>query len=858
MIKKRVGTLFVLMLLPFFCFSQEELLSTKDSLTISDDTNIEELNENDLSSKKRYKIKSLSISGVENYTPKQILLFTGLKIGQVVEIPGGNAISNAIKKLWRTHRFSEVDFYVESYEGNEVNLKVDLLGLPELNEFEGEGISKSKLEGFLEEVGLVDIEKEKKFRLSNNLQSQLRTKIVKHFYEKGFLDAKVGFTQTPIEDANLVNLKVKVEKGPRVKIRKINFYGNKEISSKKLKSKKVFTNTKRKNRLILGLLKSSKYFDEKFKEDLKRVDEVYKRKGFIDASIIDAKVTRVDKKNLELDIYIEEGNRYYLGDIEFQGNSVYKTELLREIISYKKGDPYDAIGINRRIQGSEKDDDIQTLYLDNGYLFASINAVEKSVEGDTINLQIRITEGLPARINNVTFSGNLQTNDHVIVRYLETRPGDLFSKSDLKNSFFSLSQSGLFDQKGINYDIKPNQEDNSVDIDWKLKESGSSQIELQGGYGNRRFIGTLGLTFNNFSLKGLFDKDSWRPIPMGDGQKLSLRAQAGANFQNFSFSFVQPWLAGRKAQSLSTSIYNSRFNQTANSNGRSVLNIWGGSVGLSRRLNKPDNFFRLSNTISFQNYGFDNYPLNVGTISFNDGFSNNLNYGISLDRTSAGPDPIFPTSGSNFSVGVKSTLPYSMFNNIDYNTISVQERVEWLEFYKFKFSGEWYQQIIGKLVLKTNSQFGYLGAYNRDRGISPFERFFVGGTGLVGNRFDGREIIPLRGYQDPSSAGGVGSRDVTPQGGGTVYNKFQLELRYPLVTGGTKVWALTFAEGANTWLLHNDFSPFELKRSAGFGIRIFMPAFGLLGFDFGYGFDNPVFDNQPSGWQTHFVLGQQL
>lgn len=804
----------------------------------------------------RYNLKALEVSGGTPYSTSQILRFTGLEIGEELEVPGAK-INNAIKKLWRTNLFSDVEFFATKIVGSDIYLRVNLIALPRINEVEIEGVKKSVRETFIKDNKLKENEK-----LTQNLINQTKINIRDYYTEKGFPDSKVDFQTTPVEGKNLAeDVKITVERGPRVKIKDIKFHGNNELRSGLLR-RKGFKNTTRKS--LRNLLKSSKLVPEKYEEDKENLIDVYKSYGFRDAKIVSDTVKRISEKRYEIDVTVDEGQRYYLGDVTFVGNSVYNTEVLERIFSYKKGDPYDAVGINQKVSGSPKDDDIHTLYLNNGYLFANAIPIEKSVQNDTIDLEIRIQEGEQATWNRVTFNGNIQTHDHVIARELMTRPGDLFSKSDIQRTYFRLGGLGYFDPQQITQDIRPNIEDNTVDIDWKLAPKSSSQIELQGGYGGGRFIGTLGLTFQNFSIGNLFKGEAWKPVPLGDGQSLSIRAQAGSYFSNYSISFTEPWIGGSKPTALSLSIYNSNYENLYSSQD-SKLRILGASVGLNKLLTWPDDYFRLNQAVSYQNYNFKNYRYNVGSIQYENGQSHNLAYQIGLSRLSAGNDPIFPTYGSDFNVSLKLTPPYSLMNSSkDYKALNeagdFEQLFKWLEYYKVQFSGNWYQEVLGKLVLRTGMEFGFLGTYNKDIGISPFERFFMGGTGLQANRFDGREIVPLRGYQDFTDGGGQVGRDITPLGGGTIYDKFLLELRYPITMGQqAKIFGLTFFEAGNTWADHKEFKPFELKRSAGVGVRVFMSAFGMLGFDFGYGFDPYLHSNgEASGWQTHFIFGQSF
>ena len=803
----------------------------------------------DYANAKTFKLKDIVVTGDTNYSKNQIIRYAGFAIGEEIELPG-TKVNNAVKKLWRSNIFSDIDLYVNKIEGDEVTLELALVSVPSLGEIKFNGVKKSQREDLIKQNKL-----NPGVKITQSLINSTNNKIKNYYTEKGYPNSTINVDRQPVtgkEDEE--NITLNVNKGERVKIKDIVFEGNKNLTSARLR-KKGMKNTKRKS---INFFKSSKMIPEKFQDDLKTLVEEYKSVGFRDAKVESYDIQKVDDKNVLVKIKVDEGKPYYLGNVTFSGNSIFTSEQLQRIFSYKTGDRYDAVGINKKISGSEKDDDIATQYMDRGYLFAKAIPVEKSVKNDTIDLDVKIFEGVQATLNKVTINGNTEAHDHILYRELRTKPGDLFSKSDIKRTKMELSQLGYLEPTQIVPDIQPNGENNTVDVEWKVAPKSSSQVELQGGYGAGTFIGTLGLTFGNFSIKNLFNRKAWKPIPMGDGQQLSVRAQAGNGYKNYSLSFVEPWIGGKRPTALSTSVYYSQYDYRDSYGEKAKLDILGASVGLTKLLTWPDDYFRLSNTISFQRYNFDNYALNVGNLQYENGSSNNLNYTIGLTRNSAGPDPIFPQSGSDISMSFTTTLPYSLINNKDYSNISDVEKFKWLEYYKVKAKAYFYKELAGKLVVKVGGEFGVLGTYNKKVGTIPFERFYLGGTGLNQNRFDGREIISLRGYEDATNSGGQ-TGDLTPSGGGTIYNKYTLELRYPITMSQTaKIFALTFAEGGNVWNNTSEFKPFELKRSAGAGVRIFMPAFGLLGFDFGYGFDKGFGQSERSGWQTHFIIGQQF
>ena len=803
-----------------------------------------------------YILKDIVVDGVKKYSPAQILRFTGLSKGEMVDIPG-QKISNAIKKLWETDSFSEVEVYVEDIDGQSVVLKFHLQDLMELGEvkFTGKGIGKSKNEKLAKDNNLKPGTK-----ITNNLISTLSNKIPDEYRKKGFADAKITIKdKVNANDANLLDWTVQVDKGKRVKIAKIEFDGNEQVSDKKLR-KKGFKDTKQKRLSISGILKPSKFIKEKYDEDKVNLIKYYNSLGFRDARVLSDSVWRSDK-GFNINVKLNEGKKYYIGNVSFIGNTSYTTDALQKLLGYRKGEIYDAVGFNKKVGedgGKEDDSDIKSLYLNNGYLFSKVEPIEKAVRGDSIDIEIRIKEGEKATWNRVTWSGNTTTHDHVILRSLRTKPGNLFSKLDIKRTYFDLAGMQFFDPQQVGQDVVPNPQDNTVDIHWTLVEKGSSQVQLQAGYGGNSFIGTLGLTFNNFSLRNFLKLKDFKPVPQGDGQTLSIQAQAGQYFKNYSLSFTEPWLFGTRPTALSVGLNHSSVHYTDMYGASQKLNIFSASAGLNKLLNWPDNYFSLYTGISFQSYNFSNYPFQFGSTTVNDGNVNNFSFNVGLSRNSAGYDPIFPTTGSNVEASIKFTPPYSLFQKKDYSNMSAQEKYKWMEFFKIKLKADSYTEILGKLVLRSSAEMGFLQGYKKELGAPPFERFYVGGTGLFGGRFDGRELIPLRGYENASTEGGT-SADITPYGGGTIYSRYAAELRYPISMNQTaKIFALTFAEAGNTWNNFSSFNPFQLKRSVGVGVRVYMGAFGLIGFDFAYGFDKYLGGTEPSGWQTHFLMNQSL
>nr|WP_246175143.1 outer membrane protein assembly factor BamA [Tenacibaculum aiptasiae] len=807
---------------------------------------------------KNYILGGITVTGLQKFSEQTVRVYTGLVDGQPIKLPG-DKLSSAIKKLYESKQFSEVDVYLSKRDGNTVYLQFDVTELPQLLNVTITGVSKSKRKEIQKETDL-----KKGAMVTDNLIVTTRNYIKKKYTDKGFLKTKVTLdTRKDTSDVNTVSMNIFIDKGKRIKIKEINFIGNKAMSSGALRG--AMKNTKRK---FLGRFwKSSKYILDDYKEDLESILEKYSENGYRDARILSDKLTWNDDNTINLEIELDEGRQYRFDDIKFIGNKKYSDEYLQSILRIEKGDIYNGKVLKERISGdgTPTSTDIQTLYHNNGYLFSQVNAVETKVKNDSITVEVRIREDEPATIKKVTVTGNDKTNDHVIFRELRVKPGDLFSRQNIIRSIREIGQLGFFDAN-VTPDVKPDYQNKTADIDFSVVEKGGSQIELQGGYGGGSFIGTLGLSFNNFSIRNIFNKEAYKPLPMGDGQKLSLRLQASRTFNTYSFSFTEPWLGGKTPQSLSFSVYLSnqyRFNFQTNAVDRSQsLSIIGATIGLGKRLNWPDDYFSLSQSISYQRIELQNYGYRVGSSNdvISQGNLNNLAYNVALSRNSAGPSLIFPTYGSEFTIRAKATFPYSLVNGKNYtepdNPTNEQrqaflaDKYKWLEYYKISAKGKWYTALADKLVLMSNFEMGYLGTYNDKLGLTPVERYFVGGDGIAQGQLDGREVIGLRGYENNR----LSSID-----GGSIYNKFQLELRYSITDKpSASIYTLGFLEAGNSYDNFSTFNPFNLKRSAGLGIRIFMPAFGLLGIDFAHGFDPLPGLTQKSGWQTHFIIGRQF
>jgi len=824
---------------------------------------------------KRYTLNNITVTGTQNFNENTVIAFTGLRKGDQLYIPG-ERLSNVTQKLWEQNLFSDIAFYVTNIDGDLVDLELYIVELPKLNEVTVEGVRKGQSKEIIKDNNLKPGTK-----ITKNLLTTTKNYIKDKFRKQGFFNTNVVIATTAYTDSTgaeiAKDMKIKVSKGDRVKVKSITFDGNNEIKDSKLRG--FMKNVKRKN--FLRFYKRSKFTEDGFEEDKERIIEKYKERGYRDAQIVSDTLIVNDDKNISLKLEVKEGKKYYFGDIRFIGNSVYPSNYLRQYLGIQKGDVYNGVLLQERIADNTEPDapDLTNLYQNEGYLFSEINPVEVAVRNDTIDYEIRIREGKEAYFDHVTVVGNDKTNDHVIYRELRTRPGQKYSKRNVIRTIRELGQLGYFDPEQLSPNFKNVDPNNgTLDMEYSVVEKGSSQIELQGGYGGGGFVGTLGLSFNNFSLRNIFNGEAYKPIPMGDGQKLSLRAQASSFYQTYSLSVVEPWLGGKKPVQLSTSFshtiqYLFNFQTRERDKNRSFL-ITGGSIGIAQRLKWPDDYFQLSQSISFQHYNLQNY--NTGLFTFGDGYSNNFAYTIGFGRNSTDVNPVFPRSGSNFLISAKLTPPYSAFNNIDYqglaeernelvsdlqqnpddvdaqNRISEidQTRFNWLEYYKVKFEGTWFTEIAKDLVLRPKAEFGFLGAYNNARGIPPFERFFLGGDGLGAFSLDGREVIQLRGY--PNQA-------LSDNDGNNIYNKFSLELRYPVTLKQlASIYVLAFAEGGAAYNGFRNYNPFDLKRSAGAGIRIFMPAFGLLGIDFGYGFDPILGGIDRNGWETHFIIGQQF
>lgn len=850
--------------------------------------NLGDLEELDYANPKKYEIGGITIAGVKYLDNSVLITLSGLTVGDVVSIPG-EKISKAIRNLWDQGLFENVIISISNVQGNLVFLEIELQERPRMSTFSFGGIKKSEADNIRDEIKLASGDV-----VTDNMIIRTKNTITDYFTEKGYLDTDVKITQ--IVDSlriNHVRLQIDIDKKEKVKIKSINISGNTEFEDQKVKKylketkeKGTFTPFANLEGLIfnvvkdivtlkftkvaddvndygnenvkLRIFKSSKFIKEKYDEDLATLINKYNSVGYRDAKILSDSMYRNPDNTVSIDLKLNEGSKYYFRDISWVGNTKYPDAFLNRVLRVEKGDIYDWELLNSNLSFNKTEDDVSSLYMNDGYLFFQANPVEVLVENDSIDLEIRVYEGKQAIINKVSVSGNTRTNDHVVVRELRTRPGQLFSRADIIRTTRELAQLRYFNPETINPNIQPNPADGTVDITYEVEETSSDQIELSGGWGYGRIIGTLGVSFNNFSLRNVLNLKKWRPVPTGDGQKLSLRVQSyGKGYISYSASFTEPWLGGKKPHSLTLSYYHSLY-----SNGypkddllRQSFVIDGITVGVGRRLTWPDDYFTLYTGVNFQRYKLQNYT-QIFTFGNGTGTYNNISLSIILARNSV-DQPIYPRNGSLVSVGIEFTPPFSGFSSTNYSELSDTEKYKMIEYHKWLIQAAYYTPITGNLVLMARAKFGFLGHYNSAIGTTPFERFYLGGDGLSGsNNLDGREIVGMRGY---------GNETLTPEyykqsnQGGTIYSKYTLELRYPLsLNPNATIFVATFLEAGNAWAKFDDFNPFSVYKAAGFGVRVYLPMFGLLGLDWAYGFDTvPGLPDAARG-QFHFSINSSI
>lgn len=842
---KKIYSLFALILFTIPAFSQirqqpaQQMPSYKiDGLDL------------DYFSPREFIIGGTTIQGTQ-YLDKGVLVkLSKLTEGERITLPG-EATSNAIKNLWSQGLFDDIKLSITKINYDTVYFEFDVVELPRLIAFEFSGVSKSQNTELQEKLS----NKAGKTILNTEIYNYTTNIVTKYLQEKGYFFTKVSFSTTPDPNQeNGVFLKVNVDRGNKVKVNQINFTGNKVFSDAKLK--KFLKKTKQ--RAFYKVFGPGKFNREKFEADKITLIEKIHAKGYRDAQVLRDSVYGINDKSIGIDIDIYEGPKYYFGDITWAGNAKYTTEFLSRVLGIEKGEVFSEEKLQKRLNGSTNGDDVSSIYLDDGYLTFNIDPVQTSVIGDTINIEMRISEGPQYTNNRIKLVGNTITNERVVMREIRTKPGEKFSKRDLVATVRDLGQMGNFDESKINPRPIPNAADGTVDIEYTVEEKPSDQIELSGGFGGGRIIGTLGLTFNNFSLKNLFNGSAYKPLPKGDGQKLSLRGQTNGKFyQSYSFSFSEPWLGGNKPINFGLSAYTSLQSNGLKSSSADYFKIRmnGVTVTMGTRLKWPDDLFRLSYSINASQYVLNNYP----GFLFSSGTSYNFNLTQEISRDSRN-NPIFPTDGSYFKFLVQATPPYSLLNNVNYLTATDKQKYKFTEYHKWKFDSQWFQRVAGKLVFKAQAQFGFLGLYNRAVGQSAFERFKLGGDGMQGFDFlQGSELIAMRGYANNSIIPFGANQTIAQNSGSPIFAKYVLEFRYPVLSSQqATAFLVTFAEGGNTWNKFSDFNPLNIRRSIGVGAKVFLPIFGLLGVDYGYGFDKIPGNPNANGGQFHFSIAQQL
>ena len=802
----------------------------------------------DYSLPKEYEIADVTISGVEFLQKEVLVSLSGLQKGRKISVPGED-ITEVVKKFWSQGLFADVQITATKIEDGKIWLDIYLKERPRMSSLKLDGIGKSESQDLMEKLNIRNGS-----QVTDDVLNNIRRIVKDHYIEKGFLNTQINISQQPdTVRVNMVRLNVDIDKQERVKIEEIFFTGNEVFPEKRLR--RIMKNTKKKN---WNIFKASKLIKKDFLEDKNKLIEFYNENGYRDMKILEDSVSILNEKRVNLYLTIEEGSKYYFGDITWIGNTIYPGEFLTQVLGIEKGSVFDQTIFDKRLYMDE--DAVNSLYLDNGYLFFSLDAVEVRVESDTIDFEMRMYEGKQATIDNIIIQGNTKTNEHVIRRELRTNPGDLFSKQDIIRSVRELAQLGHFDPEQINPEPLPNQSEGTVDLKYSLVEKANDQLEVSGGWGMGMLVGTIGVRFSNFAVRNFFKWNMWRPVPSGDGQTLSVRAQSNGRFyQAYNLSFVEPWLGGKKRNSFSVSLYHTKMNASSyggyssynyfDFNTDQYLKISGASIGLGRRINWPDDFFSLYNSVSYQRYDIKDY----GTFLFTNGIANNMSLTSTFARNSV-DQPIYARRGSSFEFSLQVTPPYSLINNKNYIGVSDQEKYRWIEYHKWKFKADWYLSLAGNLVLYTRAHFGYLGLYNNDIGPSPFEGFDLGGDGLTGYNLYGRETIALRGYENGSLTPVVGGKK-----SGNVYNKYTVEMRYPFTLNpSATVFGLVFLEAGKAWYSMDDYNPFLINRSAGVGLRAFLPMFGLLGIDWGYGFDAVPGNPDAHKGQFHFTIGQQF
>lgn len=847
------------------------------------------------SSPKEYEIAGIEVEGIEFLDNNALISLSGLRVGDKIKVPGSE-VTEAIKKLWKQGIIGNISIYASKVEGDQIWLTILMQERPRLTRYEIEGVSKTQAGEIEDKIDLI-----RGKILTDVVIKNTELSVRKYLESKGFLNAQINVVQQ--KDSVLRNsayLKVIIDRGQKVKIRNITFEGNESITSAKLRGKMKSTGMAPKFSLPTELIKnavhlanplnlyhfianpkkvskeeskeylakhvnfnffkSSKFIETDYEDDKNAIIAHYNSKGYRDAEIIEDTIYSIDNRFMSIEIKVDEGDKYYFRNIEWEGNYVYTDQQLGSVFGIRKGDVYDLELVNKKLTFNPNGPDISSLYMDDGYLFFNVTPVEIGVHQDSIDLEMRIYEGAQASLDKVTVSGNDKTNDHVILRQLRTVPGDKFSRANIIRTQRELSQLGYFDPEQINPNVVPNPINETADIEWQLVERSNDQIQLSGGWGGSfGFVGTLGVTFNNFSARNIFKPENWRGLPVGDGQSLSLQFQAnGRQFQSYSVGFSEPWLGGRRPNAFGINFSRSiqriiPFNSNVTQGWLKVTSV---GTSLGRRVKWPDDYFTVSNGLAYKKY--DLYNFTSRSLGFNTGVSNSITFNTTVSRNSVDA-PMYPTRGSLLSLSASFTPPYSLYDDVDYSNpdLPPEEEYKWLEYHKWNFDSKYYMPITGKLVLASRVHFGYLGTYSKERDVGPFERFEMGGDGLTGQNFLlGTDVIGLRGYPNNSITPPVDEKGIR---GGTMFTKYVLELRYPIsLAQSATIYGLTFLEAGNNTNDFSEFNPYNLYKSAGFGLRIFMPAFGLMGIDWGYGFDRIPGSLENSGPQFHFSIGQQI
>jgi outer membrane protein insertion porin family len=803
---------------------------------------------------KEYIVGGVSVTGTVHLDKEVLLQIAKVTKGDKLLLPG-EATSTIVRNLYKENLFDDVKLYVTKLNLDTVYLEIAIKELPRLSNLRLTGIRKSEIEDLnkkLDDKGKI---------VNTNLLSKTTATIKRYFKEKGFYTATVTIKQRPDPgDANSLILDVAVNKGKKIMINSVTFEGNKDFSQGALRGYL----SKTRSRKFYNLFGSKKFKEDKYLEDKQTLIEKMQEKGYRDAALLSDTVTKHDYQTVDVKIKIFEGHKYYFGDIKWSGNAKYNNDILNSVLRIKKGDVFSEEMLSKRLSGGGPGgDDVSSLYLNDGYLTYNADPVQTRLHNDTVDLDIRIFEGPQYTINRVTVKGNDVTNDKVVIRELQTLPGQKFNKALLVESTRVIGQLGNFDdQKTEPRPVNINPQDGTVDLIYNVVEKPSDQVELSGGFGGGQFVGTLGLTFNNFAIKNLFHLKDYKPLPKGDGEKLSLRGQSsGRSYQNYSFTFSEPWLGGKRPIFFSVSAY-TQLSSTGQYYAKTDpnynnLRINGIGVTLGKRLKWPDNHFQLNYSLNVDHYNLDNYP---GYL-FSNGTSYNIKLTQELSRNALDGSPIFPTGGSNIKFTLQGTPPYSLFNNINYKLPPPQEQLyHFVEYYKVKFDAQWFIPLPAKFVLMTQARFGFLGEYNSVVPGSPFERFKLGGDGMQSYQFlQGSDIIGLRGYENFSIVP-VGARFTASNNpGSTIYDKYTIEVRHPVITSqSATIFLLAFAEGGNVWDKFSQFNPYNVRRSTGVGARIFLPIFGLLGLDYGYGYDPiPGIPSANKG-QFSFSISQSL